>query len=226
MIRVSSTTLESFRRVVEYDYGDERELIDSILGKPYPVRWQMAAGQAWHSVLEHPVRTGHISLRDGLPVQMHRSGGYLFDGSDVYQAGRIIGPGLWEVKASKILDVWGVPVTVVAKADHVHGLILQDNKTKFSPADPRDYEPSLQWRLYCLIHGAAVFRYLLWSFADPDDVGHCRLKDVTTFKLWPYVGLEQDCRAWLGRFLDWCHAHRLTEHLDQTRGSPLAPEAA
>src|ERR1035438_2762991 len=77
-----------------------------------------------------------------------RDGDYAFADYDVERGRQAMGPGVREVKATKVFDVGGRPVEVVAKADHCHGLIVTDAKTKFGQVDSKDYEASLQWRFY------------------------------------------------------------------------------
>ncbi len=54
MIRVSTTTLEQYRRVIETEYASEGELAASIRGEPFTRTWQMAAGAAWDELLADP----------------------------------------------------------------------------------------------------------------------------------------------------------------------------
>src|SRR5207302_1949964 len=159
MIRIGSVLLEQYRKVVETDYASEEELVAQVMGKPFEPRWQMEAGTAWHSALEDRpelITDGH----DG----RYGAGDYWFDGKAVTEARELIGPGLWEVKQTRVLDVFGCPVTLVAKVDHIHGRIIQDNKARFGPLDVEGIEPSLQWRAYLWVFQAALVRYNLFEF--------------------------------------------------------------
>lgn len=204
MIRVSTTHLETFRRIEETEWGDESELIAQIMGKPFTPSWQMLAGSQWDAALS------------GEPAANR----YTFATEDILKARAHIGPGLWQVKDAKLATVCGQPVTVVAQVDHILGLTIQENKAKFSPADPKDYEPSLQWRFYLWVHGAAKCRYNLFSFADPDDDGLCRLREITSFSFFPYDALESECMEWLTRFVDWAWTRRLLPHLERESSTP------
>lgn len=198
MIRIRCSYLESFRRVVDTEYGNADELARAIRGNPDPPNWKMEAGTAWHARL-NPATTDERSVE------------YDFGEDDVDFAVDYIGPGVFEVPGS--LEI--LPgVQLLAKADHLYGLAIQDQKTKFSPADARDYESSLQWRVYLMIHGGAWFRYNLWSFADPKD-GYCELKGVTSFRFWPYCGMAEDVRGWAGAFLDWASSRNLLGFLER-----------
>ena len=216
MIRVSTTTLEAYRRAVQTEFGNADELAAQIRGEPTPISWQMQAGMAWHSVL---------AAKDYIWDEEHEwadVGGrsWVFDKNAARSSRNHIGPGLWEVKATTQLD----GVTVVAQADHVRGLVIQDAKTKFSNPDARDYEQSLQWRFYLLVHGARLFEYNLFDFADPKG-GYCELRNIVSFAFWPYAGMEQDCRRWLHSFLAWAEGRGLLPYLHRS-GSSLPVEAA
>lgn len=217
MIRLRTSTLEAFRRVVETEYADEAELIESLKrgqwteGTP---SWQMQAGTAWHHVLQHPLGTQQFDCYDGTPDITHEGPfGYRFGGADVAASLRHVGPGLCEVTGGRYFQAGGQRVLVEGTADHVHGLDLQDHKTKFSAPDARDYEPSLQWRFYLLIHQGAWLRYNLFDFSQPKE-GFCELRDIVSFSMWPYVGMEADCREWIGRFLDWASDRGLLPYLE------------
>lgn len=207
MIRLRVSTLETFRRVVQTDYQPESELIETLRRGQWtdgPANWQMNAGTAWHAILANPIRTQQIEFGcDGVPYTVHESGGFRFSGPDVQAALRHVGPGLHEVPAGRTWDIDGRQVRVTGTADHVRGLVVQDHKTKFSTPDARDYEASLQWRFYLLLQEAVVFRFNLFDFRDPDDTGLCELKEIVSFRFWPYVGMEADCRFWLREFLAW-----------------------
>ncbi len=254
MLRVSTTSLESFRRILHTDYGSEAELIASIKREPFVPSWQMDAGKAWHAVLEgaaecHPMilerdaleppdvppqppRKRLIyfeekaavavaaealaeSLRIDALVKHYESGGYYFDRNVVERARQIIGPGLWEQKETKQYRIGRHDVNVVAQVDHKSGLVLQENKTKFSQPYARDYEESLQWRFYLEVHEALRCNYNLWHFAEPTSDGHCESKGMCSFTFWHYPGLERDCVRWLREFMAWAEGRELLEYLDR-----------
>lgn len=218
MLRVSTSTLEQFRRLCCYDYVDEAELVAQIAGRPFTPSWQMEAGTAWHRVLSNP---DECLVDDGSGWIGFRSGGYTFDGTAGTESRNLIGPGTWECKATRTFDHCGFGVTVVAQADHIRGLVVQDNKTKFSTPDARDYEGSLHWRWYLLVHEAQKFTYNLFDFRDPKE-GYCELRNIVSFNFWTYAGIEADCRAWLSRFLEWSHGKNLWRYLERRSSTPEA----
>ena len=216
MLRISTTTLEQFRRMMQTEWVPEEELIASIKGKPWTPSWQMNVGTAWHKVLEMPEATLNFPGKD---QSWHEWGGYKFLPSAVEEARAVIGPGIREVKATRTWNLWGNDVTVVAQADHVEGIGLTDIKTKFSAPDPKDYDASLQWRFYLMVHGGLWFRYVFCHMKDPDDDGFCVLKDIQTVKYWPYAELEADCVHWLSEFITWAFSKDLMKFLDREGSS-------
>lgn len=205
MYRVSTTDLEAFRRIVQSEYGNEADLIAKLMGKPAPSTIFMDAGKAWHACIEGKGEGTHAS------PAMVQSGGYFFARAAVELAQKVVGPGLCEVKAVKNID----GVDVVAQADHVGGLVVTDHKAKFSPVDVRAYERSLQWKLYLLVHEAACFVYRCWEFKEPDGGMYCELRNVQSFRFWPYPQMEADCRSWLKSFVAWADQHHLLPYLDR-----------
>lgn len=213
MMKVRVSTMEAYRRVVEDEFGNEEELVAAIQGQPFEPRWQMQAGTAWHAILadpaEHKTADGETWSEADL---YYRCGQYSFAAPAVAASLEHVGPGIYEITAQRVWNVWGRPVLVEGTADLVRGLVVQDHKTKFSNINARDYEPSIQWRFYLCLHHAQAFRYNLFDFKDPKD-GFCELKDIVSFRFWRYSGMEEECREWLGRFLDFCDGRRLTEYL-------------
>lgn len=214
MIVLRTSTLESFRRVVETAFGDETELRQRLIRGQWddgPANWMMEAGTEWHRLLasEH-----HNVIRYGRDHASEPIRQFQFDGEEVLAARKYTGPGLVEVTGRKRFGEFrGVPVIVEGTADHLRGLVIQDHKTKFSPSDPADYAPSLQWRFYLLIHEMSVFRFNLWDFKEPDKNGFCQLRDVHSFNFWPYESMAADCHSWVTSFLTWAEDQNLLRFL-------------
>lgn len=215
-IRISVTTLELYRRLMQTEWVDESEVIATIKGKPWAPSWQMNVGSAFHKVLEMPGAT--LSF-PGPDQSWHEWGGYKFLPSTVSAVQAFIGNGIRECKATRTWHLWGNDVTVVGQADHVEGLGLSDIKCKFSAPDSKDYDASLQWRFYLQIFGGLSFRYVFCHFKEPTDDGFCQLKEVTTVKYFPYAELEADCVHWLSEFLVFCFTQQLLPYLDREGSS-------
>lgn len=149
-----------------------------------------------------------------------RMDGFSFSDHAVSAGKAALGKGIPQVKATKNYQTSQGPAMVVAQADHVHGKIITDIKAKFSNPDARDYESGLQWRFYLDVHQAACFRYMLFDFKDPKG-GYCELKDILSFRFWPYADLEDDCQSWVETFVQWASERGLMRHFDR-EGSGMA----
>lgn len=214
MVHLHATDLEAFRRCCETEYGDEEQLIRALSGNPDSPNPLMQAGTEFHRLL---ASNNHNVVRYGRDYDTEPTAQFRFDGEAVLKARKHVGPGIPELTGRRVWEIDGEQVSVVGTADLVHGLLVQDHKAKFSDPDPSDYAPSLQWRLYLLIHQAQVFRYNLFSFKDPKEDGFCELRSILSFKQWPYREMEADVKHWLGRFVDWARQHDLLPHLQQER---------
>lgn len=218
MIRLRTSTLEQFRGVMQTDYSSELDLLERIRRGQWadgPTNENMDAGTAWHAVLADPLRHSQIAFGpEGAPFSRYESGGFYFDAEAVHAALKHQGPGLREVTARKVFDPSGVQVE--GTCDHIRGLHLRDAKMTFDTPDSKRYEPSLQWRLYCLIHGCESFAYDVCSFADPKD-GYCRLKDIVSFRFWSYPQMGNDCKDWIGNFLSWASGRGLIPLLERQK---------
>ena len=201
MIRLRTSTLEAYRQIIQGEWGDEAELIERLHRGQWTddgqQKWQMLAGTAWHRALAGETPDRCIEEQD-----LYCWGKYWFSGGDI-AAGRMhIGKGVRELTGS--MELGGVEIE--GTCDTILGLSIQDAKTKFSQCSTKDYEMSLQWRLYLLIHDAQRFQYNLFSFWDPDGGGFCGLKDVLSFSFWDYPGMRADCERWVREFLAWAES--------------------
>lgn len=226
MIRVRSSTLELFRKVALTDWESEADLVDRLHRGQWaddatPPEWYIDAGTAWHKAMSLEPAEELEELRR--PGQLGYYGGnrlFWFDQDDFCRAVAHVGPGVRELTARlDVCDFAGHVVQMEATADVVCGLDMQDHKTKFSPADPEDYEESLQWRAYLLLHEGVRFTYNLFEMKDPDqgEHGFVRLKDVYSFSLYPYRGMRSDVMGWLDRFLEWSARRGLVRALANDR---------
>lgn len=207
-MRISTTTIEAFRRVVTCEYADEQELIANIQGKPFEPSWQMLVGRAWTEVLENPNRNFEVEA-------CH------FDHDDIETALGVFPVGsLPEVKAVVPVRVDGMIIDLVAKVDRIYGTWIHETKAKFSTVSAADYEPDLQWRLYLWALEAHVCTYHCFRMKNPDDDGFVQLVGHERFSFWRYQGLEADCMTWLRRFLEWADSRKLLPFLER-EGTPV-----
>jgi hypothetical protein len=218
MMKARVSTIESYRRLVENQYGDEDEmeadLIDSIRkGQDTPAKsWQMEAGTAWHKTLQFwgPQMATGLSVNGYIGM-----GKFVFSGDAVREAVTLRGPGILEQRSESAFYTTRGPLVVTGQADHWLGMTIRDAKTKFSTPDASDYEPSLQWRFYLRLFNCRQFVYDLFHFKDPDETGFCELKNVLSFSFWSYCEMPQDLLMWCERFTQWADHKGLTGCLEE-----------
>jgi hypothetical protein len=200
-MRVSTTTLESFRLYMTRDFMSEAELLSSIRGEFKPNR-VMQLGSAFHSILETP------------DVCVRPSGDYVADG--IVFPGDVVAPclplfdrsGAFEVKATKDFHINGQTWTVVSKADQLVRLDVVENKTKWAVFDLNRYAESYQWRFYVDVYGAQRVRYNVFCLSEYAD-GEIGLRSIEQFNLYPYPRLAADCRSLLSEFVEYATKRNL-----------------
>jgi hypothetical protein len=191
-MRISTTTLESFRLYMQpdQDWMSEQSLIDTISGKFVPTP-AVLLGQAFGRVLEAP---DVYEVPGG-----YQCGGYSFADVDVAPALALIDRrGVFEAKAVKAYG----PIDVVAMADHLLGAHLSEFKTTGSTFDFDKYADSCQWRFMTDIFEATQITYHVFLLDDHGN-GVATLKGTESFNLYPYAALHQDCCGLLARFVDY-----------------------
>lgn len=224
MIRLRVSTLDRFRKVCQTEYESELSLIDRIQRGQWSddaedTPWYMKAGTAWHRALADDMVDELVGYASDSDILLCRYGDYLFHPDDIHEGIATFGPGLREITWHRDWQIAGQTVRLEGTADHLFGRVVSDAKTKFSDPDPSDYEESLQWRAYLLIHDADVFRYVLFSMKDPDESGFIRLKKdgIYTFNMWRYPDMESDVTHWLTRFVEWAGYRGLLPFLAKDR---------
>jgi hypothetical protein len=196
-MRVSTTTLESFRLFMTADWMSEQALLDTIAGKFEPTP-AVLLGQAFGQVLETPERFQ-------VPGGYQHPHGYTFDEATMAPALALIDRrGVCEAKA---LKPYG-PVDVVAMADHLLGTHLSEFKTTLSTFDFDKYAASYQWRFMVDIFAPASVSYHVFLLDDRAG-STVTLKGIESFNLFPYPALHQDCCDLLAEFVDYVHVRGL-----------------
>lgn len=253
-IRLSTTTLEAYRKIVHEEFGTEEELIASIKGKPFEPTWKMNAGRAWHELLadsavevvnmpgvtddqrhellSYRPKEGNVKLAwmrvrltEARPI---KRGGFSFSENAIALGRAAVGPGgVWEVKGTRTLTVGGHEVVLVAQADHWRGLHLSDAKATWSSPSLAEYEPNLQWRSYLLCHGAESFTFHKFCFREPKGTdGFCELREHLKTTFWAYPDLESDLKSWISEFVSWASSKGLLGYLQRENSTPVFEDAA
>lgn len=195
-MRISTTTLESFRLYCEGDWMEEGELLATIKGQFVPTH-NVKLGSAFGKVLETPdrYRVPHGFTCDGFNF-----------GDDVMEPSLALMDrrGVYEAKAEKRYEA----ATVVAKADQIVGARLIEHKTTLSTFDFEKYAKSYQWRFMTDIFAPAFITYHVFCLAEAPN-GVISLRGIESFNLFPYPGLHEDCCDLLRRFCEYVRAKGL-----------------
>lgn len=202
-MRISTTTLESFRLFMQPDqeWMTEQALLDTIRGKFVPTP-AVLLGQAFGQVLETPEAYQ-------VPYGYRHPLGYTFDDATMATALALIDRrGVCEAKAVKRYGA----VDVVAKADHLLGAHLSEFKTTQSTFDFDKYAASCQWRFMVDLFEAALVTYHVFILDDHGN-GVVTLKAIESFNLYPYAALHQDCCDLLAQFVAYVTVKGLDELL-------------
>lgn len=202
-MRISTTTLESFRLFCEPDqeWMTEDALLATIRGEFVPTP-AVRLGKAFGKVLENP--DAYLT-----PI------GYVFDDAGYleYQFSHatmepclalIDRNGIFEAKAAKRYG----ECDVVAVADHLLGAHLSEFKTTCSTFDFDKYAASCQWRFMVDIFQPAIVTYHVFLLDDHGN-GVVELRGIESFNLYPYAALHQECAALVATFADYVTAKGL-----------------
>lgn len=201
-MRISTTTIESFRLFQTEDWMPESELLATVRGEFVPTP-AVKLGQAWDRVLEQPER---FKVEGG-----YSCGDYAFDDETMAPALALVDRrGVCQPKAVKTYG----PHDVVAKADHLLGAHLGEFKATCGYFDFDKYAKSCQWRFELDIFEAAAITYHIFLLDDHEN-GVVTLRGIESFTLYPYAGLHDDCAALVREFADYVQAKGLTEVLDR-----------
>jgi hypothetical protein len=215
MIRVSTTTLESFRLFNDPDqeWMPEQEIIDSIKGV-FRGNANTERGYAFGRILEEP---GRFRVPGGFRVEVDRETkrSLFFEADWVERCLSCIErEGTFEVKRAKTfhLPEFG-PVDVVAKVDYIHGLKISEFKNTTSTFNIDKYLESEQWRFYCVVFGSPVVNYQVFELSEARD-GTYDLRECHDFRVFSYPGIEDDCTEKLTEFLRYVRAKGLMSYLE------------
>lgn len=204
-MRISTTTLESFRLFMEpeQEWMSEDELIATIKGEFVPTH-KVLLGSAFGKVLENPE-----------PYRV--SGGYRC--GDFAFGDDVMGPALAVVDRRGVFEAKAVgrygDHDVVAKADHLLGTVIGEFKATLSTFDFDKYAKSCQWRFMLDIFGAALCAYHVFCLSESEQNGVIELRSIETFNLYPYAALHQDCCNLVAQFEAYVDARGLRRYLDE-----------
>lgn len=197
-MRISTTTLESFRLFMQPDqeWMTEDALIDTIKGVFVPTA-AVTIGQAFGKVLETPER---FQVRGGYVCM-----GYSFDDATMAEPLTLMDrQGVFEAKAVKRYGA----CDVVAKADQLVGARLIEHKTTCGTFDFDKYAASCQWRFMVDLFEPLDVTYHVFLLDDHEN-GVVSLRGIESFHLYPYPELHEDCCELVRNFTEYVVAKGL-----------------
>lgn len=208
MLRISTTTLEKFRRYI-HDVSlldTEESLIESLMGA-FTGNEKTMVGTAFHSLIEGKyTRWNDYYIADNIMFTQEQASGAL-NFKEQHPAM------VHEVTINKVYETAYFPIQVTGRIDGIEGVQVHDHKTKFRNIDWHEYLDSIQWRIYLDQLNADIFWYNVFevkgfealigsqSFTLPEVefISHEPLKCTR------YVAMEDDITALLNSFLEYIH---------------------
>lgn len=200
-MRIGTTQLEAFRLYMnpQNEWMTEAKLLQDLRGEFHPTS-EMLLGLAFGRALEKPDRWRQPDGSYRVPVKGELGWvEYRFTAVMVDRALELLDRrGTFEVRHEKEYDGW----TVVAKLDQIIGTRINENKTTTGYFDFDKYAESCQWRFYLDIFGAATMTYNVFEIREPEP-GEYKLGNVSTFNLFPYDAMHQDCLNLVRQFKEY-----------------------
>lgn len=236
MLRISTTTLEQYRKYLfeeqGYKYGNaytlvtEERLIKAIK-REEPESDAMRRGTAFHEMVENAHK---YELQVNENPEIVKVNGFYFNREVLRRAKRIIDYDFpFEVKREKVYQL-DEDVMIVAKVDQWQGYTVNEHKTKwadvyvgddkelhlYSPFDVNEYYKSVQWKCYLDIFEADTVQYKVFEVAEYAMPWHdykqiILINDhVFSFKNYEYLGADI---SWLiNSFAQFIHDRKLEEY--------------
>lgn len=198
-MRVSVTTLESYRLYLEADWMAEESLQQSIKGV-FVATPEMILGRNLHSVLED-----HDQYEQP-------DGSYLckesrFSSELIRDCLVHVEPGVFEVKFTKDYTVGGRQIQVVGKVDELVGLRVVENKIRVGSFEAERYTESFQPRFYLDILQAQSVTFKVFILGESQE--GLFLKSCEKLTVYPYPDLHDDCQRLVTRFVDYVERRQL-----------------
>lgn len=158
-MRISTTTIESFRLLKFEDWQTEEKFIAQVKGETPPSK-NMELGTAFHDIIQNP----HERLQDGVFVAKN---GVVFPMDVIMKCFEHINYDYpFEIKLTKKYDVLGESITVVSQVDQLIADHVMELKSCWSAFDYDKYSNSMQWRFYLDIFESSMVRYNVFEMYD------------------------------------------------------------
>lgn len=215
-LRVSTTTIDTFNKLLTTDYVKEEDLINNIKGD-FVESKKMLLGSAFHAILEKP----HEAF-DRYCKEYGGTGGFLSPDGIVFPFDVITTAyeyvdyqyPFFEVKQTKAYQVLGHNVTVVAKVDQLKGNFVIEHKSTWSGFDYSKYSQSVQKDFYLDIFEADRVIYKVFEMYD--GAGGILLKNVHPFYFDRDIGLHSRIERALNDFIIFLENRELLQYLEKS----------
>jgi len=203
-MRISTTTIESFRLWQTGDWMSEEDLQATIKGEFVPT-FNTELGKHYHAILEEP--EPYRSLFG------YGRGGFQFEAAAIDEMLARINPaGVPEVKTARELLVAGAGVVhLVSKCDWIAGLHIDEFKTTLEGFDAEKYMASYQWRIMTMLFEATSVSYHVALLKDETE--KITLRGIESLNVFPYPQLEADVRHLLREFVHYVNLRGLGDIL-------------
>ncbi|MRS02112.1 hypothetical protein EG832_02595 [bacterium] len=203
MLRISTTTVEAFRRFRTTDYLPEEKLIRQIKGEEPPSEY-MTLGTAFHDIMENP----HDRLDHDKQLFVSNGISFEFEGiNKVYDLIDYSFP--FEHKTEKIYFPDGKEISIVAKVDQLKAMYVGELKSCWSTFDYEGYAGSCQWKFYSDIFEALRVDYIVAVLKNERPV---RLSELHTFSMYPYTGMQAELIEVLSDMAAWIEFRGLEKY--------------
>lgn len=230
MLRVSVTTLESYRRyrdgVSEMD--TEERLVEKLKGL-FTGNPKTRIGSAFHSIIEIGRKAIHLESSPEVkePTNIVLVGEdkirMTMQQTDIFLKYRRAHPVMiHEIPLFKVYDTPRLgQIMITAKTDGIEGRIIRDAKVKFRKPDYVEYLDSFQWRFYQDIMGLDTFYYDIFEVIGfnqeerPADISSCIIEEHEPLRCDRYIKLAADCQNLVTDFLEYIHLRDFFTHLKQ-----------
>ena len=192
-MRISVTDLDQ----LSYYRGSEMGLSDLLarLRREDPPSPEMAAGTAFHHVLEH------AQVGDALDEFEHDGVRFAFMCDE-----EITLPPVRELFGSKVYRVDGFDVELRGKVDGLDGKMVWDHKLT-NRFDVDRYANAWQWRAYLSIFECDHFRYSLFIRGKARGDGPIPIKEFHAVDFYRYPAMDSDLAGAIREFVNFARVH-------------------
>jgi len=146
-LRISTTTLESFRLMLTEEWMTQERFLEQ-LKTPFRTSPPMEVGTALHAVIETGKKSNLFTNEiNDLCLEVRQD----------------LNGATHEIKETKVYKIGEHNVTIVAKVDAMLGNIIYDHKTT-TEMNPTKWQDSIQWKVYLDVFDMPEFCYNVFVF--------------------------------------------------------------